>query len=176
MRPFAMLQLDVNVLSGRPLVFLLVVSAVLGGLMAGFFFAYSASVVPALRTLSASEYTTVMQEINEKVLNVVFGVVFFGAVVVPIGSAIIAVLLGYWTTLSGQLFLAGVIVYLAGTFLVTARIHIPMNDHIATWSPVSPPDEWATVQTRWRRWNHVRTMAAVVSFGLYLAAIASFGA
>ena len=167
--------LQVNAFAETPVVVLLAVSAVLGGLMAGFFFAYSASVVLALRTLSASEYTTVIQEINEKVLNVVFGIAFFGAVVVPIGSAIIVVFQGYWTTLSGQLFLAGVVVYLVGTFLVTARIHIPMNDRIATWSPVSPPDEWVTVQARWGRWNHVRTTAAVVSFALYLAAIVSFG-
>jgi hypothetical protein len=39
---------------------------------------------------------------------------------------------GYWTTLSGQQFLAGVTVCLVGTFLVTTRIHIPMNDRIAT--------------------------------------------
>jgi uncharacterized membrane protein len=167
--------LQVNAFVGTPVVVLLAVSAVLGGLMAGFFFAYSASVVLALRTLSASEYTTVMQEINEKVLNVVFGIAFFGAVVVPIGGAILVIVQGYWTTLSGQLFLGGVIVYLVGTFLVTARIHIPMNDRIATWSPVSPPDEWVTVQARWGRWNHVRTTAAVVSFALYLAAIVSFG-
>jgi uncharacterized membrane protein len=141
-------MLQVNAFAETPVVVLLAVSAVLGGLMAGFFFAYSASVVLALRTLSASEYTTVMQEINEKVLNVVFGIVFFGAVVVPIGGAILVVLQGYWTTLSGLLFLAGVIIYLVGTFLVTARIHIPMNDRIATWSPVSPPDEWVTIQAR----------------------------
>jgi len=168
-------MLQVNAFAETPVVVLLAVSAVLGGLMAGFFFAYSASVVLALRTLPASEYTTVMQEINEKVLNVVFGIVFFGAVVVPIGGAILVVVRGYWTTLSGQLFLAGVVVYLVGTFLVTARIHIPMNDRIATWSPVSPPDEWVTIQARWGRWNHVRTTAAVVSFALYLAAILSFG-
>jgi uncharacterized membrane protein len=168
-------MLQVNVFSGISVVVPLAVSAVLGGLMAGFFFAYSASVVLALKALSASEYTTVMQEINEKVLNVVFGIVFFGAVVVPIGAAILVVRQGYWTTLSGQLFIAGVIVYLVGTFLVTARIHIPMNDRIATWSPVSPPDEWVTVQARWGRWNHVRTTAAVASFALYLAAIVSFG-
>ena len=60
-------------------------------------------------------------------------------------------------------------------FLVTARVHIPMNDRIATWSPVSPPDEWVTIQARWGQWNHVRTTAAVVSFALYLAAILSFG-
>ncbi|WP_157972468.1 DUF1772 domain-containing protein [Saliphagus sp. LR7] len=168
-------MLQVNTFSGRPVIVLLLVSAVLGGLMAGFFFAYSVSVVLALRTLSASEYTTVMQEINEKVLNVVFGIVFFGTVVVPVGSAILVVVRGQWTTLSSQLFLAGLIVYLVGTFLVTMRIHIPMNDRIATWSPGSPPDEWATVRSRWARWNHVRTMAAVVSFALYIAAIASSG-
>jgi len=125
MRTFALLQ--ATAFSGEFLVVLLAISAVLGGLMAGFFFAYSASVVLALQTLSASEYTAVMQEINEKVLNVVFGVLFFGAVVVPTGSAILVVVQGYWTTLSGQLFLAGVIVYLVGTFFVTARIHIPIN-------------------------------------------------
>ncbi|MFC7768598.1 MULTISPECIES: DUF1772 domain-containing protein [Salinirubellus] len=164
-----------NVLLEMPVVFLLALSAVLGGLMAGFFFAYSASVVLALRTLSAPEYTTVMQEINEKVLNAVFGAVFFGAVVVPVGASALVVLQGNWSTGYGLLFLAGTVVYLAGAFLVTLGVHIPMNDYIATWSPITPPDEWAAVQARWARWNHVRTTAAVVSFALYLAAIASFG-
>ncbi|MFC6862720.1 anthrone oxygenase family protein [Halomicroarcula sp. GCM10025817] len=50
-----------------------------------------------------------------------------------------------------------------------------MNERIATWSPVSPPADWATVRVRWTRWNHVRTTAAVLSFALYLAAVASFG-
>ena len=169
-------MLQMNVLLEMPVVFLLALSAVLGGLMAGFFFAYSASVVLALRTLSAPEYTTVMQEINEKVLNAVFGAVFFGAVVVPVGASALVVLQGNWSTGYGLLFLAGTVVYLAGAFLVTLGVHIPMNDYIATWSPITPPDEWATVRERWTRWNHVRTTAAVVSFALYLAAIVSFTA
>ncbi|WP_435157023.1 DUF1772 domain-containing protein [Haladaptatus sp. DFWS20] len=164
-----------SVLSGELVVLLVTVSAALAGLMAGFFFAFSVSVVLALETLSASAYTTVMQEINERVLNVVFGIVFFGAVVVPVGSAVVVVFQGDWTTQFGQLFLAGVGVYLLGTFGVTMRIHIPMNETIATWSPSSPPDEWATVRSRWARWNHIRTIAAFVSFALYLSAIASLG-
>ncbi|MFB9806905.1 hypothetical protein ACFFQF_17445 [Haladaptatus pallidirubidus] len=60
--------------------------------MAGFFFTYSASVVLALDKLSASVYTTMMQEINETVLNVVFGIVFFGAIVVPTVSAAVVLL------------------------------------------------------------------------------------
>lgn len=38
-------------------VFVLAISVVLGGLMAGFFFAYLVSMVLALGTLSSSEYT-----------------------------------------------------------------------------------------------------------------------
>ncbi|KAB1186532.1 MULTISPECIES: DUF1772 domain-containing protein [Haloferax] len=168
--------LQVSTLLDVPVVFVLAVSAVLGGLMAGFFFAYSVSVVLALETLSSSEYTNVMQEINEKVLNALFGVVFFSAAVVPLGGAAVLVLHGDWQTFYGQLYLAGTVIYLAGAFFVTARIHIPMNEHIATWSPVSPPEDWAAVRARWTRWNHVRTTAAVASFALYLAAVASFGA
>ena len=165
---------QLHVLTGNPVVGLLVVSAALCGLMAGFFFAYSVSVVLALETLSGSEYIPVMQEINEKVLNIVFGAVFFGAVIVPIGGIVLLVLWETWTTQYGRLFLAGTIIYLIGTFLVTIRIHIPMNNRIATWSSTSPPNEWATVRARWRRWNHVRAAAAVVSFVFYLTAILSF--
>lgn len=74
-------MIQLNVLLGSPVIVLLAVSVVLSGLMAGFFFAYSLSVVLALETLSASEYVTVMQEINDKILNVVFGAVFFGTVI-----------------------------------------------------------------------------------------------
>jgi uncharacterized membrane protein len=155
---------------------LLTVSIVLSGVMAGFFFAYSASVVLALDTLTGSAYTTVMQSINEVVLNPVFGVVFFGAVAVPAAGAAIVLYQGDWAAQYGLLFLAGTVVYLLGTFAVTMRIHVPMNEALATWSPASPPENWAVVRTRWARWNHVRTTAAAVSFVLYLAAIVSFGA
>jgi uncharacterized membrane protein len=164
---------QLNVLFGNPLVVLLVVSAVLCGLMAGFFFAYSVSVVLALESLSGSEYIPVMQEINEKVLNIIFGTVFFGAVVVPIGGTILIVLREALATQYGQLFLIGTIIYVVGTFLVTVRIHIPMNNRIATWSSTSPPDEWTTVRARWRRWNHIRAAAAVISFVFYLTAVLS---
>lgn len=166
-------MIQLNALSGELVVILFSLSAILGGLMAGFFFAYSVSVVLALETLSASAYTTVIQDINEKVLNVVFGATFFGAVVVPVGTAAIVLLQGDWTTWYSRLFLVGVVVYLIGTFAVTMRIHIPMNEEIATWSPASPPDEWAAVRARWARWNHIRTIAAIVSFVLYLSAIVS---
>lgn len=167
--------MGLNVLFGERVVLLLTVSALLGGIMAGFFFTYSASVVLALDKFSASTYTTVMQSINETVLNAVFGVAFFGAVVVPAVSAAVVLLQGDWTTQYGLLFLTGVAIYVVGTFAVTVYIHIPMNEYIATWSSASPPDDWAAVRARWARWNHVRTTAAILSFVLYLGAIMAFG-
>lgn len=165
-----------NILSDELIVFLFVVSTILGGIMAGFFFTYSVSVVLALDRLSAVVYTNVMQEINETVLNVVFGITFFGAVVVPTVSAAVVLLQGDWSGQSSQLFITGVIIYLIGTFAVTMRIHIPMNEYIATWSTPSLPDDWAAVRSRWARWNHIRATAAVVSFILYLAASVSLSA
>ncbi len=155
--------------------FLFATSAILGGIMAGFFFAYSASVVLALETLSADAYTTVMRPINESVRNPAFGVAFFGAIAVPVVGAAIVLLRGYWTSQYGQLFLAGVTVYLIGTIAVTVMVHFPMNDDIATWSVESPPDDWAAVRARWALWNHVRTTAAIVSFALYIGALVTLG-
>ncbi|MFB9806906.1 anthrone oxygenase family protein [Haladaptatus pallidirubidus] len=66
--------------------------------------------------------------------------------------------------------------YFIGTFAVTMRIHIPINEYIATWSTASLPNDWAVVRTRWGRWNHVRTTAAIASFILYIAALVSLGA
>lgn len=162
-------------LSGELVFVLLVASTVLVGIMAGFFFAYSASVVLALETLSASAYTTVMQPINERVRNPAFGLAFLGAIVVPVVTAAVVVLQGDVTARYGSLFLAGVVVYLLGTVVVTVAVHLPMNDAIATWSTASPPDDWTAVRARWTLWNHVRTVAAIVSFVLSLAALVSYG-
>ncbi|MFH5801880.1 hypothetical protein [Haladaptatus sp. CMAA 1911] len=48
--------------------------------------------------------------------------------------------------------------------------------NLATWSTASPLEGWAAVHTRWARWNHIRAMAAIASFVLYLTAIVSLGA
>jgi uncharacterized membrane protein len=167
-------DMNLFVISKEMLVLLFTISIFLVGTMAGLFFAYSVSVVLALDTLSASVYTRVMQSVNDAILNVVFGIAFFGSVAVPVVSAMACIVRGGWTAQHGQLFIAGTAIYLVGTVAVTMAVHIPMNEYLATWSPTSPPDDWETVRTRWGVWNHVRTVAAVVSFVLCLAAFALY--
>ena len=158
--------------SGDLITLLLATSVVFGGIMAGFFFAYSVSVVQALAALPAETYTAVMQPINERIQNVVFGVAFFDAIVVPTACAALMFIHGKWTTQHGRLFLAGVVLYVIGTLTVTVRAHFPLNESIATWDPTSPPEGVAAVRMRWTRWNHVRTTASTVSFVLYVGALA----
>jgi uncharacterized membrane protein len=163
-----------TIFSEELLVLLFTTSIFFIGVMAGLFFAYSVSVVLALDTFSSSVYAKIMQSVNDAILNPVFGVAFVGAVVVPVISAAICIVRGDWTMQYGQLFLVGTGIYLVGTAAVTAVIHIPMNEYLATWSPASPPDDWETVRTRWGVWNHVRTTAAIVSFVLCLVALVSY--
>ena len=62
---------------------LIVLSQVLLGLMAGFFFAFAVDVAPAMARLDATGYITVQQHINAVVRNATFGGVYFGSAVLP---------------------------------------------------------------------------------------------
>jgi uncharacterized membrane protein len=153
-----------------------VAATALTGLSTGFFFAYSANVVLALDTLSGPTYTMVMQPINESVRNAAFGTVFFGPVVASVVGVATILYRRQLFTRYGLLVLAGAVIYLVGTVALTATVHLPMNEYIATWSASNPPADWAAIRARWARWNLVRTVAAGVSFVLFLAATFLLGA
>jgi uncharacterized membrane protein len=61
--------------------------------------------------------------------------------------------------------LAGGILYLAGTILVSAVFNVPRNDALAQVAPGSPEAAglWATYLSIWTAWNHVRTVAALLA-------------
>jgi uncharacterized membrane protein len=65
--------------------------------------------------------------------------------------------------------LAGGLLYLIGTFLVTMVFNVPRNEALAVAAPSDPVSAslWAGYLSSWTAWNHVRTLAA-------LAATASF--
>jgi Domain of unknown function (DUF1772) len=54
---------------------------------------------------------------------------------------------------------------------ITARVHFPMNDRIATWSVTSPPGEWSETRDRWRQAHDARTAFTVLGFGLLIVGI-----
>ncbi|MBY8916826.1 DUF1772 domain-containing protein [Nitratireductor sp. L1-7-SE] len=150
------------------LVLALALLAALGaGVMAGFFFTFSNTVMQALARIPVPAGIQAMQEINVTVLNPVFFAAFFG-------TGLLGILLGVLALLglvpSGGIWLvAGGLFYVVGTFLVTVVFNVPMNEALAKVDPASTQgaDLWREYLSRWGMWNHVRTLAS-------LAALASF--
>lgn len=148
----------------------------LAGTIAGFFYAYSVSVIWGLDAADPVSAIRAMQGINAEVRNAAFAPAFFGA---PIACALAAIL---WLR-SGQpapalLFCAALIVYALGAFVPTFLVNVPMNEALARASVPSGAEAarmlWRDYSTRWLDWNHVRTAASLVGLllggaGLYAA-------
>lgn len=69
--------------------------------------------------------------------------------------------------------LAGGLLYLAGTIVVTIAFNVPLNNALAAVSPGSPEgaDLWAGYVPRWTAWNHVRTVAALAAAASFIIAV-----
>lgn len=157
---------DINEL--RPI---LTFSAALGcGLIAGVFFAFSAFVMRALGRIPPNEGIAAMQSINVAVLNPVFLSVFMGTAALS-GVAIVFAFLR-WREPASIYLLAGGLLYLVGTFLVTMAFNVPRNDALAAVAPTDPVSAslWASYLSSWTAWNHVRTVAALAAAAAFTLA------
>jgi uncharacterized membrane protein len=101
-----------------------------------------------------------MQSINVAVINPWFLGVFLGTAVICGLLAVCSLL--RWQEPRGAYLLAGSVLYLVGTLLVTMVFNVPRNDALAAVDPASVEGArlWVDYLTRWTRWNHVRTAAA----------------
>lgn len=143
------------------------VSALGCGLIAGVFFAFSSFVMRALSRLPPGEGMAAMQSVNVAVLNPLFLGVFVGTAAAC--AAAVAASWLRWDDPGAGYLLAGGLLYLVGTFLVTMAFNVPRNEALAAVTQANPDAArlWASYLTSWTAWNHVRTAAA-------LAAAASF--
>lgn len=131
------------------------------GLMAGFFFAFSAAVMKTLARLPPAHGIAAMQSINVTVINPLFLAAFLGTAVTCAVAAIAALASRHER---GSVYLvAGGLFYLAGTFLVTIACNVPRNNALAAVDPSSAAGAtlWAGYLAGWTAWNHVRAAAAL---------------
>jgi len=151
----------------RTFVVLTIVSALGSGLVAGIFFAFSTFVMGALGRLAPGQGIAAMQSINVVVINPWFFAAFFGTAV---GCLVLAVF-GFvnWNQPGTLYLLAGSVLYLLGSILVTIAFNVPLNDALAAVAPDSADGAslWIRYLSVWTGWNHVRTagsFAAAASF------------
>jgi uncharacterized membrane protein len=147
---------------------LVLVAALGSGLIAGTFFAFSAFVMRALGRLPAAQGITAMQKINIVVINPLFLSVF-------LGTAGLSVVMLVWSltklgTAAGVYLLIASLAYLIGTFGVTMRLNVPLNDRLAGVGADTTEGEkvWANYLVEWTKWNHVRTVAALIALLFFI--------
>lgn len=148
------------------------------GLMAGLFFSFSCSVMPALKRVPDKEFIAAMQSINRAIQNPVFFIVFFGCLLLLPACAY----LNYNSPATPvfRLALAATIIYFIGAFGVTVFGNIPLNNTLDKFKMDGASAEMITQQraafeARWNGLNTVRTVASILSFVLMiLACIGNF--
>ena len=142
--------------------------ALLGSaLIAGVFFAFSSFVMKALAARPAAEGIAAMQSINVVVLNRSFLGTFMGTALISALVALLAV--ADRDHPAAPWYLAGGLLYVIGTFIVTAAGNVPLNNQLKAQSAddAAAVSVWEHYLERWTMLNTVRTIAAftaVLSF------------
>jgi uncharacterized membrane protein len=150
---------------------LTLVTALACGLVAGFFFAYSASVMQGLARRPPAEGLAAMQSINIVVINPLVMGALFGTALACIAVIVGAVL--DWGDPYAVYLVIGAAVYLVGAILVTGAYNVPRNDAIAKLDPNSPDAAgvWNRYVKEWTAANHVRTLSSLAAATLLTIAL-----
>jgi uncharacterized membrane protein len=145
------------------------------GLIAGLLYGYSCSVNPGLQSLANGEYIKAMQSVNLAIQNPYFLLAFTGLLLLfPVSTYLM--LRQQHTSAAFYLLLAATIIYFIGVFIITLFCNVPLNEQLAKFpaSSASATEISAMRQTFEKPWNSyhtIRTIAAVISFGLTILAI-----
>lgn len=150
----------------------LVFVAMLGsGIAAGLFFIFSNTIMASFARLPVPQGIAAMQQINVTIINPLFMLVFMGLVVLSLVLGAKAIL--GWSEAGAAWLLAGSVAYLLGCFLVTMVFNVPLNDALAAVDPASADGAamWTRYLKEWLPWNHVRTVACLVSLASFVMAL-----
>ena len=144
-------------------------AAIGSGVVGGIFYAFSTFVMAALGSLPSAQGAGAMKAINVTVINPVFMLAFMGTAVLCLVLA--GASLVWWGRPGGMLMLAASLLYLLGCFGVTMVFNVPLNNQLAAVAPAEEAALWSRYLEVWTAWNHVRTLAPIVSAILFTAAL-----
>ncbi|UGA57475.1 anthrone oxygenase family protein [Vibrio sp. VB16] len=145
---------------------LYIFSAVSTGLLAGIYFIFSNTVMPALAGMATTSAAEVMQRINRLILNPPFLVLFMGSAftsLLLIGLSLFG--LGLPDSTLG-IFAAGLTMT---TFFSTIGGNVPLNNLLEGTSlhSISLDKTWLHYLSKWIKWNHLRALLSSIATILY---------
>jgi uncharacterized membrane protein len=151
----------------------LLLSALLSSLVAGLVLTFAIIVMPGIRTMDDREYLRAFKVMDRVIQDnhPIFVFVWLGSAVVVLSAAVLG-----FTRLDGLdrilLIIAGAI-YIFGVHVPTIAINVPINNRLQardldSASEIELSALVATYETRWLRWNTIRTVIAIMTTVLFL--------
>ena len=153
--------------------FAVALSALLCSLVAGLVLTFSIVVMPGIRTLGHRDYLKSFKAVDRVIQNgqPLFMLVWLGSAVVLLASAV----LGFWRLegLDRILLIVAFVIYLFGVHVPTVTINIPLNNHLQSQDLDTMPESDLQAiadrfNSRWLRWNTIRTVIATLTTVLLL--------
>ncbi|MCJ8278136.1 MAG: DUF1772 domain-containing protein [Bdellovibrionales bacterium] len=141
----------------------LVITQIITGLGASFFFAWCVTVIPGTKKVSDATYLEVMQWVNKKIINPIFFVIFIGP------GILLAINAVYFEPMA----ITSAVFYIFGTIGITMAKNVPLNDKLEA-KVLSQMSEGEKSEFRksyelvWNRWHYIRTVFSVLSFILII--------
>ena len=147
------------------------------GLMAGVFGIYALAVMRGLGTTDDQTFVRAFQSMDRAIINPLFMLTFFGALVLSGTAALLHRSGGASTVVPWA---AGAFAVYLCTVVITMAVHVPLNDALkAAGDPRTLRDASAMRdafhETRWVVWNIVRAGLTTVAFGCLAWALVLFG-
>ena len=154
----------------------LLTSTLLCALVTGFVFTYAVIVMPGLAKLTDKEFIRAFQVTDALIQNnqPIFMIVWVGSVISVI-STLIASLMGPYSVETVLVIIAG-FVYLLGVQGLTVLVHLPLNRRIQTvnveeWDASALREERLLFETRWIRFNWIRTLIGLGVIVTFMVAL-----
>jgi len=153
--------------------FAVLLSALLCSLVAGLVLSFGIVVMPGIRTLGDLDFLKSFKAMDRVIQNnqPIFMLVWLGSVLVLLASTV----LGIWRLggLDRFLLIVACAIYIFGVHVPTVTINIPLNNHLQSQDLDTMPESelLATVEkfeSRWLRWNTIRTVIATLTSVLLL--------
>ena len=141
-------------------------TALSAGVTGGVYVAFSAMVLPALRTLPAADAVAAMQRINVAAVRPPFMALFFGGAALSVGLVVAELSTGPFTG-RGLTRVLGASLALA-SFGLTVAANVPLNNALARVTPAGTgaAEGWQAFNDGWSRANLIRAGAAITGAAL----------
>lgn len=154
----------------------LVAATITTGLLAGVYYAYATSVMPALGSFDDKTFVEVMNKISVVIVNPWFMLSFLGSIAFAIAAGAFHLRAELRPVL---IWIAVGLVLNLISFFITSGVNVPLNNQLATANGAHGPVDYAALRQQfegsWVHWNVVRGLFNTAAIGTFAWALVLHG-